>query len=121
MTPYKCLNFWIGTFLVFLLLSHATGCTELQLPGGEKKLINQVENALFVKGRVQSIVHENNEIIIKPNKGDKVLVFYNESTAYSGFQQYDDIKEKRTIKVWYLPHDDKNKAVKIELLPEMGC
>lgn len=76
---------------------------------------------VLVEGKVRSIVIEDGTITVKPNKGKKVRIITEPTTAYKGVSSLEEIKKNHVVKVWYVVDGENNIAVKIEKLPELGC
>jgi len=79
------------------------------------------EEYLFVKGIVKSVSVDDQTLTLKQNKGPAISFFLDEDTLLEGFYHLSDLKPRQKIKVWYLPKEPKNKALKILKPLELGC
>ncbi|MBC8316681.1 MAG: hypothetical protein H8E41_02165 [Desulfobulbaceae bacterium] len=76
---------------------------------------------VLVEGKVRSIAIDDGTITVKPNKGKKVLVIIEPTTAYTGDASLGEIKKNDVVKVWYVVDGENNIAIKVEKLPDLGC
>ena len=76
---------------------------------------------VLVEGKVRSIAIDDGTITVKPNKGKKVVVIIEPTTAYTGDSSLGEIKKNDVVKVWYVVDGENNIAIKVEKLPDLGC
>jgi hypothetical protein len=77
---------------------------------------------LLVEGKVSSVSIESNELTVKPNKGKKVMVLVDSETIFLGeAASLLDIEKRQKVKVWYLTEGERNRAIKVEKIPKLGC
>ncbi len=114
-----------NTALVFVLmwcvLIFSTAIAQSQSSEGEVANLQQTQERLFVKGRVSHVSSEINTIVVKPNKGKRIEFLFNDQTIFKGFVFLNEIEDKHRIKVWYFTDGEKNRAVKVEKIPKLGC
>lgn len=79
------------------------------------------DQALVLQGKVREVSPENNELAVKPDKGEWITVVFDDFTKIIGFTALKELEKKQRVKVWYIIEGTKNKAVKVEKLPELGC
>lgn len=80
----------------------------------------QFENPPFV-GVVTRITLGKATLVVKNSEGKRQSIFFTEQTQFKGVLLAEEIKVKQKVKVWYVLEDDKFKALKIEVMPELGC
>ena len=112
---------YLQLILLGLVLLLSSSCTLVKSQSGRIIDPEQTENAEYIKAVVKSVSLETQKFILKPNKGDKLTIWFDENTAYSGMTSFEDIQRKRRLKVWYLKKRGKNIAIKMELIAEVGC
>ena len=79
------------------------------------------DQALVIQGKVRSVAPETGELAVKPDKGERLTVVVDGYTKLQGFSALKELEKKQRVKVWYIVEGEKNKAVKVEKLPELGC
>lgn len=83
--------------------------------------VDATQAILTAQGKVKSFDLENQVILIKTSKGEKVSIALNGETALVGYTSLQEIKSKHGVKIWYAVEQDKKVAVKIEKKLEVGC
>lgn len=76
---------------------------------------------LTVQGMVKNISDDPPAITVKPHKGDAVRIMLDGDTVLSGVSSLDDIERRRRVKIWYRVDGGRKTAVKVDVLPELGC
>lgn len=76
---------------------------------------------LTVQGMVKNVSEDPPAITVKPHKGEAVRIMLDADTALSGVSSLDDIERRRRVKIWYRVDGDQMTAVKVDVLPELGC
>ncbi|MCB2184218.1 MAG: hypothetical protein KQH63_19505 [Desulfobulbaceae bacterium] len=104
-------------FMVFL----SSGCSLSQTTDRAEINSPQLDNSLFVKGKVKRVYFPQNKLVIKPNKGKKMSIFFTEQTTFVGVSTPQEIENMKRVNVWYMDENGKNVAIKIENIPELGC
>ncbi|MDR9500665.1 MAG: hypothetical protein RI601_02595 [Desulfurivibrionaceae bacterium] len=72
-------------------------------------------------GTVTRISPEEGLLVIKSDDGKRHKLFWNEQTSLQGVMAVEEIKIGQKVKVWSLLEQDQFKAVKIVVLPVLGC
>jgi hypothetical protein len=80
-----------------------------------------MEDRLFVRGLISNVYPEKMQISIRPAKGDLVRVLIDSDTILEGLSRIDELEKEQQVKVWYAPDEDKNRAIKIIKMMELGC
>lgn len=60
-------------------------------------------------------------LVVKPANSEKQQLVFTEHTALKGVQVVQEIKVRKKVKVWYVLEKDLLRAVKIEVMPDLGC
>ncbi len=81
----------------------------------------QVGQVLFLKGKVKKVKPESKMISLKPKKGKSLHFIVPEQAKTIGFKMLDELEPKQQLKIWYVRDGEKNRAIKVERLPELGC
>lgn len=107
---------FVATWLIalntlFFIISPST----LSLAGEE-----HFENTPLI-GVVKKVSLQKGFLVLKSPDGKRQQVVFDEQTALKGVLLVEEIKPKQRIKVWYVLEDDLVKALKIEVMPELGC
>ena len=76
---------------------------------------------LFVKGMVRSVSLTDQSLTIQQKKGPNITVLITPETELEGFYKLEDLELRKTIKAWYRPEENGNRALKIEKPLETGC
>ncbi|MEN8142458.1 MAG: hypothetical protein ABFQ82_02540 [Thermodesulfobacteriota bacterium] len=108
----KYLN--IGILVVLLML---VGCSAksniVTLANGQQ--------AMKVKGKVVSIEVAPGTLVLKPGKGEELVVSFADSTVKMNFGSMGEIKKGKPLEVVYLFNNSGNQAVSIKKLQEASC
>ncbi len=80
-----------------------------------------VAGAMFIEGSVRKVVLETDTITVKNTEGKRVRVVVSPETDLTGMYAFTEVKKERRVKVWYHHVGNENRAVKVELLPDLGC
>ncbi len=80
-----------------------------------------VEEALLIQGSVRKVLTEQNTIYVKINKEEKMQILIDPQTDFVGLSSFAELHKEQRVKVWYSLVGEKNRAVKVELLPDLGC
>jgi hypothetical protein len=76
---------------------------------------------LVVQGTIKRISFEKGYITLKPSKQDRVKIFFDAQTELVRMPSLEKLNKGQRLKVWYTVIGTKNRAVKIEKLPDLGC
>lgn len=79
------------------------------------------ENLVFVRGIVSSVSFKKMQVAVRPLKGKRIVIDIELDTQMEGVSKIEDLKKEQQVKVWYTPAGQKNKAVKIKKMMELGC
>ncbi len=72
-------------------------------------------------GEVKSLSLTDHTMVIKTDQSKRQLVVLTDQTTLKGVMLAEEIKAKQKVKVWYVIEDNLFKALKIEVMPELGC
>ncbi len=72
-------------------------------------------------GVVKKIVIDKALLVIKTDEGERRSIVFTEKTTYKGVLAAEEMKPKQKVKVWYVLEGGLVKALKIEVMPELGC
>ncbi len=79
------------------------------------------DNILFLQGIVRQVSSKNNSFSVKISKGKKLKILFSPQVELKGIASLTELKKGARVKVWYKSTGEENRAVKVELLPELGC
>ncbi len=77
--------------------------------------------ALYIKGSVRKVAAEKNTIFVKVSQGEKFQLLVAPQTDFVGISSLADLQKGQQVKVWYSLVGEEKRAVKLELLPDLGC
>ena len=80
-----------------------------------------VEETLFTQGSVRKVSTEKNTISVKVSKEEKIQILVTPLTDFVGMKSLTELKKGKRVKVWYTLAGEENRAVKVELLIDVGC
>ncbi len=80
-----------------------------------------IDGAQYTKGTIKQVSKSRQRIVIKPEKGERIKIYIDGQTSFVKMNSFDEFKRGQQLKIWYTADGDKNKAVKIEKLPDVGC
>ncbi len=103
------------TVLLFALALIVAGCAATGQSG------QMADGGMLVKGKVSKISQADKTLTIKPRKGDKITVTFNEKTALQGYSSAELIEKNQPVEVTYRPEGNANLALTIKQLPEGAC
>ena len=75
----------------------------------------------YTKGLVSSVSPRKLQFAVRPLKGKRVVIEVDPDTIYEGVKQLEELLKKQQVKVWYRIDNEKNKAVKVKKMMELGC
>ncbi len=103
---------WLIAFntLFFIIFSSAYSLAEE----------HHFENTPLI-GVVKKVSLHKGILVLKSSEGKRQQVVFDGQTALKGVLLVEEIKAQQRIKVWYVLEDDLVKALKIEVMPELGC
>ena len=108
---------WLATFLCCLIVAVSTfGCAireTVETTVGQESYV--------VQGIVKEISPEAGGLLVKPDKGQAVQLVIDRNTSFAGVSSAAAIEKRQRVKAWYIPDGEKNRAVKIEKVPDLGC
>ena len=79
------------------------------------------QDYLFVKGMVSEVSDDHQTIKIRQHKKPSITIFLSPETITEGFKKVKELQTRQTIKVWYIPDERGNKALKIVKPIDLGC
>lgn len=111
-----------GTAVVLVLLAGLLGLRGVsasadQLGGAATTGIDEV---VSVRGLIESVA-DDGSIAVRSAKGERVVVSVGPETVLDGMRRIDELERKRQVKIWYTVFDGRRDAVRIELIPDLGC
>ncbi len=110
------LKIWLAVLIgltLFFVTSFAFAKSEAStLPG---------EDLLTLQGIVRRVSAENNTFTVKISKGKRLQIVFSSQTKTIGLPSPAILKKGERVKVWFIRTVEENRAVKVELLPELGC
>lgn len=80
-----------------------------------------IEGTPVLQGIIRRVSVEEQIITVKVRKGGKISILISPWTKFIGASSLTELKRGRWVKVWYSPVGGKYRALKLELLPELGC
>ena len=80
-----------------------------------------VAGEMFIEGSVRKVVLETDTITVKNTEGERVRVVVAPGTDLVGMSAFAELEKEKRVKVWYSNVGNENRAVKVELLPDLGC
>lgn len=110
-------------FNLSLLMLLFSGIFSSGIFAGQPLLFEEVstDNVTYMRGIISSVSTEEMQISVRPAKGDRVVVNIDPDTQMEGTRGIEDLEKEHQVKVWYQVEDNKNTALKIEKLPDLGC
>lgn len=72
-------------------------------------------------GVVKSLSLTDQTMVMKTDQSKRQLIVLTDQTTFKGVMVAEEIKAKQKVKVWYVIEDNLFKALKIEVMPELGC
>lgn len=103
------------TVLLFTLALIVAGCAAT---GPSDQM---ADGSMLIKGKVSKISLKDKTLTIKPRKGDRITVTFNEETALRGYPSAELIEKDQPVEVTYRPEENSNIALSIKQLPEGAC
>ncbi len=79
------------------------------------------DSVLILQGIVRKVSLKNNSFLVKVSKGERLQILLSPQTKLIGIPLLDMLKKGARVKVWYSTFGEENRAMKVELLPELGC
>ena len=104
----------IGIFVVLLVF---VGCSAKS----NIVTLSNGQQAMKVKGKVISIEVATGTLVLKPGKGEELMVSFADSTVKMNFGSMGEIKKGKPLEIVYLLNNPANKAVSIKKLQEASC
>ena len=74
-----------------------------------------------LSGVVRKISITEGSLTLKPKEGRRQQVVFTTNTLYEGVLNAREIKVKQKVTIWYVQENDLLKALKIKVMPELGC
>ncbi len=107
---------WITVFLGIVSISLAS------FAFAESDFETQSDDSvLILEGIVRKVSLKNNSFLVKVSKGERLQILLSPQTKLIGIPLLDMLKKGARVKVWYSTFGEENRAMKVELLPELGC
>ncbi len=79
------------------------------------------DSILIIQGIVRKVSLQNNSFLVKISKGERLQILFSTKTTLTGIPSMAMLKKGTRVKVWYSTSGEENRAMKVELLPELGC
>ncbi len=79
------------------------------------------DETLSLSGVVRQISITEGSLTLKPKEGRRQRVVFTTETLYEGVLNASEIKVKQKVTIWYVRENDLLKALKIKVMPELGC
>ncbi len=108
-----CIATFVCSFFLFI--------PSLPFAAADTESVATTQASLMAQGKVKRFSLEDQVILLKTSKGEKVSIALSGDTALVGYASLDEIKSKHRVKIWYVVELDKKIAVKIEKKIEVGC
>ena len=80
-----------------------------------------IDETLLIQGVVRRVLPVENMLIIKISQGEKISIRVDPQTGFVDIVALEELERGQRVKVWYTIIGEKNRAVKVERLPELGC
>lgn len=74
-----------------------------------------------LSGVVKEISLVDRTLVVEPEEERKQRLFFTDKTLYKGVAGASEIKVKHKVRIWYVRENKLLKAVKIKVMPELGC
>ncbi|MEN8256776.1 MAG: hypothetical protein ABFS09_02835 [Thermodesulfobacteriota bacterium] len=103
------ISLYLLVFICFFLLP-------VQLSWAEDQ-----EDVLSINGVVKEILLIERSLIVKPKEGKRHKIVFTEQTVFKGVAGAGNIEVKQKVRIWYVRENDLLKALKIKVMPELGC
>lgn len=87
----------------------------------DESYLQQIEETLLVTGWLKDVSTEMGTFAVRPSKGKKIKLIFNDQTIFQDFVSLEDIEEKQRVNVWYFIDGEEKRALKIEKIPDLGC
>ena len=79
------------------------------------------EDRLYVRGLISEVEPAAMQITVRPLKGSQVIITVEPDTELHGFSNLGDLQKKQQVKVWYTVEGEKNRALRVEKMMDLGC
>ena len=79
------------------------------------------DEMIYIRGIISKVSLEEMQIAVRPLKGKRVVITIDPDTILEGISQVDELDKKQQVKVWYSIEEEKNKAIKIKKMMDLGC
>ena len=79
------------------------------------------EDLLYVRGLISRVYPEKMQISVRPPKSKLVRISIDADTILEGVSQIGDFEKEQQVKIWYSPENEKNRAIKIKKMMDLGC
>jgi|GEM_PF-1001759 membrane protein implicated in regulation of membrane protease activity len=76
---------------------------------------------LFIQGVVKRVSLEKRAITLKPSRQERIKITVDDQTGFIQMSTLEELQKGQRIKVWYTVDGNKNRVVKVERLPDLGC
>ena len=76
---------------------------------------------IYVRGLISKVSIEKMQISVRPPKEKRVVITIDPDTAFEGVDSIGKLEKRQQVKVWYKPDGEKNRAVKIKKMMDLGC
>lgn len=113
-------SFWLMIWLTGCLVLTLAGCSPAPLPP-DTGPAGAPQASMVVKGKVSEVLVAANQLVLKPDKEQKMVLVVNQQTIYVGFASLSELERNQVLTIWYYKDGENNMAVKIERGPELGC
>lgn len=79
------------------------------------------DGTILIQGSIRRVSLEMNTITVKMPKAGRIHIMVAPQIDFVGMSSLADLKKGQQVKVWYTPVGEENRAVKIELMLDLGC
>ena len=87
----------------------------------EEDLAIMASGILLIQGSVREVSVEDSSIVVKRSKAGRVNILVAPQIDLIGVSSIAELKKGQQVKIWYNTVGEENRAVKVELLPDLGC
>ncbi len=79
------------------------------------------EETLFTQGSIRKVSVGDHTLSVKISREERIQIQVTPLTDYVGMKSLTDLTRGQRVKVWYTLAGGENRAVKVELLIDVGC
>ena len=115
-THNKRLKLWLSVLIGVILISGGS----ISFAQADTSVLSD-DGLLTLQGIVRKVSVENNSFLVKISKGKRLQIVFSSQTETIGLPSPAILNKGERVKVWYNHTGKENRAVKVELLPVLGC